>query len=537
MAPSNEIIGNTVNNFLLFNDPEINQFLLSGRFQLVEFEAVEDMDETECICCSLETLHETPPDGLAPEQPIRLPCNHVSGIACLVRWTLELLDRGQDATCPKCRGVYWYLNGGAEPAEAASRLRLRVPEIDDESDEDEDEDEADHESDEDEAPVPVEIPATHTVGEIAIGAPPRVRGQRTYISSDTPNIAPDGVDDSRNARRRRRYIEPEVIDEEHGLEYAMHNPRNRRTRDDMDPYLHRERNDALARVGEETQEDLFGDDDIDWSNEDLADGDPPTSAGLPREPGLLADDAVILDLDDDELADSPPSSPPAGLLHELDAHQPETITDNPTISPEQAAEDPEDSSPHPAPFLPQESVIERRNHSPAPEQLSEAELDAKHQWIQTAERLWDNFLTHLTINTFFASTRDTARAQNIEIILSFDTVAAFYRVYNKGHWDIWWDEHKWRMGETLDPLIAHLDRPNEDLSSREWVEEGFSDERARMAHQGVMADARERMQWHWESVREDVMRPLPGWMTVRNRFEDAMDVEGDGAMDFEEGAL
>ncbi|KAL8992081.1 MAG: hypothetical protein Q9169_007387 [Polycauliona sp. 2 TL-2023] len=91
----------------------VNQLLLSGRLLIVEY---KESDDITCHACGLETLTANPPDKITAEVPVRLPCNHIYGLACLVRWALNRIDKGKDATCPSCRAVYWYARGGLEPA-------------------------------------------------------------------------------------------------------------------------------------------------------------------------------------------------------------------------------------------------------------------------------------------------------------------------------------------------------------------------------------------------------------------------------------
>ena len=56
-------------------------------------------DNQECPIC-LESYHDSP-----PEKPVHLPCSHVIGKDCLLRWLKTCALNAKNNTCPICRAI------------------------------------------------------------------------------------------------------------------------------------------------------------------------------------------------------------------------------------------------------------------------------------------------------------------------------------------------------------------------------------------------------------------------------------------------
>lgn len=63
-----------------------------------------DLTETNCPICS-EDYNTTDTDGSIVEQPVRLPCNHIVGRACITIWLFP--SEQAKNTCPFCRREFF----------------------------------------------------------------------------------------------------------------------------------------------------------------------------------------------------------------------------------------------------------------------------------------------------------------------------------------------------------------------------------------------------------------------------------------------
>ncbi|KAL8841916.1 MAG: hypothetical protein Q9170_000696 [Blastenia crenularia] len=65
------------------------------------FPASGELDGHICFICLTNSLEV---DG--SETPIKLPCGHIFGLACLTKWASNALETGASPTCPSCRALF-----------------------------------------------------------------------------------------------------------------------------------------------------------------------------------------------------------------------------------------------------------------------------------------------------------------------------------------------------------------------------------------------------------------------------------------------
>lgn len=88
----------------------------------IKFVSIEDLDHDECAICFYAYLakgFET--KKMLYEEPIQLPCSHILGSQCLLRWTLR------NNTCPFCRCKLFALRTFAEREVEDSEQEIDYP--------------------------------------------------------------------------------------------------------------------------------------------------------------------------------------------------------------------------------------------------------------------------------------------------------------------------------------------------------------------------------------------------------------------------
>lgn len=154
-------------------------------------------------------------------------------------------------------------------------------------------------------------------------------------------------------------------------------------------------------------------------------------------------------------------------------------------------------------------------------------FETQSLWVQRAERLWDEFLDHITSDDVLNDhiyNRDrrfevdlTTRARAVELILSFQNVRAFYEAYSQGDWIVSPNEREW-FGAGFEHLVRHLDA-NTGMREEDWGEYGGLEQDEE--HVERLYGYRQRMQVHWRCVRIEMVRER---RAMRRVFE--MDVDG-----------
>ncbi|KAI4248314.1 MAG: hypothetical protein L6R42_009305 [Xanthoria sp. 1 TBL-2021] len=154
-------------------------------------------------------------------------------------------------------------------------------------------------------------------------------------------------------------------------------------------------------------------------------------------------------------------------------------------------------------------------------------FDAQSTWVQRAERLWDDFLDHITSDTVLNDhiyNRDrrfevdlTTRARAVELILSFQNVRAFYEAYSHGDWAVSPNEREW-FGARFEDLVRHFDR-NNGMRVEDWGEYGGLPRDVQGFNR--LKELRLRILMHWKFVRIEMVRER---RAMRRRFE--IDVDG-----------
>ncbi|KAI4283819.1 MAG: hypothetical protein L6R38_001901 [Xanthoria sp. 2 TBL-2021] len=188
-------------------------------------------------------------------------------------------------------------------------------------------------------------------------------------------------------------------------------------------------------------------------------------------------------------------------------------------------------SDHPSDLGDEPSIDTSAHHSPQNANINDLEIfeafEAQSEWVRRAERLWDDFLDHITSDTVLNDhiyNRDrrlevdlTTRARAAELILSFQNVRAFYEAYSQGDWVVSPNEREW-FGARFEDLVRHLDR-NIEMSEEDWGDYGSleRDEEFFERFGGLWR----RMQVHWRYVRIEMVRER---RAMRRVFE--MDVDG-----------
>ncbi|CAO1605785.1 hypothetical protein XANCAGTX0491_009291 [Xanthoria calcicola] len=149
--------------------------------------------------------------------------------------------------------------------------------------------------------------------------------------------------------------------------------------------------------------------------------------------------------------------------------------------------------------------------APRPPRLTDADIFYNEsQWIHRAEHLWDVFINHITSSDVLDPDlphRDLlARAQAVELLLSFTDVSDFYDVYDRGDWPVDPAEREW-WGAPFETLLRFLDTAAGGAAMRNegtWTRH-FDAERDRVL-QRSWERCRRRMGYYWRSVRLGMVR-------------------------------
>ena len=157
------------------------------------------------------------------------------------------------------------------------------------------------------------------------------------------------------------------------------------------------------------------------------------------------------------------------------------------------------------------SPINNPLSAPRPPRLTDADIFYNEsQWIRRAENLWDAFINHITSSDVLDPDlphRDlNARAQAVEVLLSFTDVSDFYDVYDRGDWPVDPEEREW-WGAPFETLVRFLDTAAASAEMRnEGVWTRHYDAERDWVLQQSWERCRRRMGYYWRSVRLGMVR-------------------------------
>ncbi|KAL8640942.1 MAG: hypothetical protein Q9226_008689 [Calogaya cf. arnoldii] len=102
----------------------MNRLFSGGGWKII---SPEDLEDPTCYVCWEKTLKPT--SSIFPrEVPVRLSChrNHVFGMECLIRTTMDKIDETRCGRCPMCRTPFIHYAGGVEQPED-NEIRALAP--------------------------------------------------------------------------------------------------------------------------------------------------------------------------------------------------------------------------------------------------------------------------------------------------------------------------------------------------------------------------------------------------------------------------